>query len=58
MSLEDRVRYLLRAAGRAEGEGNVRAANALRRMARDVLPLDGTPILALTGPSAPDSDEA
>ncbi|MEZ4415564.1 MAG: hypothetical protein R3E10_07395 [Gemmatimonadota bacterium] len=44
MKTEDRIRYLLRAAGRAEGEGNARAANALRRMARDVLPLEVGPL--------------
>ena len=40
MKTEERIRYLLRAAGRAEGEGNLRAANVLRRMAREVQPLD------------------
>ena len=42
MKTEERVRYLLRAAGRAEGEGNLRAANVLRRMAREVQPPDTT----------------
>ena len=40
MKSEERVRFLLKAAGRAEGDGNLRVANVLRRMARDVRPLD------------------
>lgn len=36
----DRVAYLLRAARRAEGEGNVRAARIFRLMARDARPAD------------------
>ncbi len=45
MRTEERVRFLLRAAGRAEGEGNFRAANVLRRMARDVRPLNSSSAL-------------
>ena len=40
MKSEERVRFLLRAAGRAEGDGNFRVASVLRRMARDVRPLE------------------
>jgi hypothetical protein len=36
----DRVAYLLRAARRAEGEGNARAARIFRLMARDARPAD------------------
>lgn len=38
----DRVAYLLRAARRAEGEGNTRAARIFRLMARDARPADGS----------------
>lgn len=38
MTMEDRIRWLLRAALRAEGEGDVRVAETLRRMAREALP--------------------
>lgn len=41
MSVEDRIRYLLRAASRAEREGAERAARSLRRMAEDARPLEG-----------------
>ena len=40
MKSEERIRFLLRAASRAEGDGNLRVANVLRRMARDVRPLE------------------
>lgn len=40
MTMEDRIRFLLRAATRAEGEGDRRVASTLRRMAREALPLD------------------
>lgn len=36
----DRVAYLLRAARRAEGEGNARAARIFRLMARDARPAE------------------
>jgi hypothetical protein len=38
MSMEDRIQYLLRAATRAEDEGDVRVARLFRRMAREALP--------------------
>lgn len=40
MSVEERIRYLLRVAVRAEGEGDVRVARIFRRMAEDARPLD------------------
>ena len=39
MTMEDRIRLLLRAATRAEGEGDVRVADTLRRMAEEALPV-------------------
>lgn len=42
MSLELRIQYLLRAAARAEAEGQERVARALRRMADEARPL-GSP---------------
>lgn len=41
MSVEERIRYLLRAALRAEGEGNSRVARSLRRMAEEARPTVG-----------------
>lgn len=38
MNVEERIRYLLRAALRAEGEGDRRVARVLRRMAEEALP--------------------
>lgn len=38
MSIEQRIQYLLRAAARAEAEGHLRVADALRRMAEDSRP--------------------
>jgi hypothetical protein len=37
MSVEERIRFLLRAALRAEGEGDRKVARALRRMAEEAL---------------------
>ena len=39
--VRDRVTYLLRAARRAEGEGNHRVARIFRLMARDARPAGG-----------------
>jgi hypothetical protein len=39
MSIEQRIRYILDAAERAEREGHDRAARALRRMAEERRPL-------------------
>lgn len=38
MAIEDRIRYMLRAAARAEEEGDLRIAEVFRRMAQDALP--------------------
>jgi hypothetical protein len=40
MSMDERISFLLRAAIRAEGEGESRVARNLRRMAEEVRPLD------------------
>lgn len=45
---QEKIRYLLRAALRAEGEGDRRVAETLRRMAAEAMPLEtrgGTAIL-------------
>jgi hypothetical protein len=51
MSADSRIEYLLRAAARAEREGNVRLAAILKRMAEELQPVDG----ALAPPLLPDS---
>ena len=43
MGVESRVKYLLRAAERADREGNVRLATILRKMAAELRPADETP---------------
>lgn len=40
MSLEQRLEFLLRAAQRAERNGDLQVARALRRMAEDIRPID------------------
>jgi len=40
MSMDERIRFLLRAATRAEGEGDQRIARIFRRVAEDARPLD------------------
>lgn len=40
MSVEDRVKFLLRIARREEGEGNERMARLFRRMAAEAQPLE------------------
>lgn len=42
MSVESRVQYLLRAAERADREGNGRLAAILREMAKELRPADGS----------------
>lgn len=37
--IEERIRYLRRAASRAEVEGNLRVARILRRMAAEAVPV-------------------
>ena len=41
MSAETRIRYLLLAASRAEGDGDVRVARLYRRMAEEARPVEG-----------------
>jgi hypothetical protein len=41
MTMDERIRFLLRAATRAEDEGNERVARNFRRMAEDARPVDG-----------------
>ncbi len=53
MSLEQRLDYLLRAALRAERNGEYRVARSLRRMADDILPIDRARTVVL--PSVPPS---
>lgn len=43
MTWEERIRYLLRAALRAEGEGDREVAATLRRMAREAVPVEVSP---------------
>lgn len=40
MTADERIRYLLRVAIRAEGEGDLRVARSFRRMAEEARPLD------------------
>jgi len=47
MSLEQRLNYLLRAALRAERNGDTRLARSLRRMAEDIRPIDRALTLAI-----------
>jgi hypothetical protein len=42
MSVESRVQFLLRAAERADREGNGHLATILRKMAEELRPVDGT----------------
>jgi hypothetical protein len=51
MSLEQRREFLLRAALRAERNGDHRLARALRRMAEDTRPIDRSLTLVLPRPS-------
>lgn len=43
MTIDERIRYLLRAAARAEEEGNVRLAELFRRMADDARTAEPAP---------------
>ena len=43
MSVETRIRYLLQAATRAEGEGEVKVARLYRRMAAEARPAEFHP---------------
>jgi hypothetical protein len=51
MSIEQRVEYLLRAALRAERDGDHRVARSLRRMADDILPLNRARSMAVASGS-------
>lgn len=51
MSTEQRLEYLLRAALRAERNGEYRIARSLRRMAADIRPIDRSLTLAVTDPT-------
>jgi hypothetical protein len=51
MSIESRVNYFLRAADRAEREGNLRLASILRKMADELGPTE----LGLSLPEPPGS---
>lgn len=48
MSMEQRLEYLLRAAIRAERNGEYRIARSLRRMADDIRPIDRSLTLAVS----------
>jgi hypothetical protein len=53
MSIESRVNHLLRAAERADREGNARLAAILRKMAEELRPAGGratSPPLSLSSP--------
>jgi hypothetical protein len=52
MRLDERLEYLLRAAMRAERNGDLRVAQALRRMAEDIRPIDRSLTLPLRKVSA------
>lgn len=45
MSMDERIRYLLRAATRAEGEGDQKTARIFRRMAEEARPLDASELI-------------
>lgn len=51
MSIEERIRFLMQAAVRAEQEGSDRVARSLRRMAEQARPLEADPAPALPDPS-------
>ncbi len=49
MSVEERIRHLLRAASRVEGEGDSRVAELLRQMAEEALPMDRPKVVPAMG---------
>jgi hypothetical protein len=51
MSLEQRLEYLLKAALRAERDGELRIARILRRMAEDTRPIDRSLTLTAAQPA-------
>ena len=50
MSVNERIRYLLRVAARAEGMGDARIARIFRRMAEEARPLDGVRFVPVLHP--------
>lgn len=50
MTAEERIRFLLRIATRAEGEGDQRAASAYRRMAAEARPVERSTLVAPAPP--------
>ncbi len=50
-TVEERIRYLLRAALRAEEEGDRRVARNLRRMAEEACPVRDGPAIAILEPA-------
>ena len=53
MGLEQRAAFLLRAALRAEQNGEHQVARSLRRMAEDIRPIDRSLTLALPSTGSP-----
>lgn len=51
MTADERIRFLMRAASRAEGEGNERIARLFRRMAEEARPLEVHAMLKPLRPS-------
>jgi hypothetical protein len=49
MNVDERIRFLLRTAIRAEGEGDLRIAKLFKRMAEDMRTGEGAPLPA-SGP--------
>ena len=57
MSVEERVRYLLRAATRAETEGDEFVARIFRRMAEEAVPLQPETLARVLGSKTPCGQE-
>ena len=49
MSVEERIKHLLRAASRVEGEGDRRGAALLRQMAEEALPVEREEVVLAMG---------
>ncbi len=54
MSVEERIRHLLRAASRVEDEGDSRGAELLRRMAQEALPVERRDVVPAVGGQSDD----
>ena len=50
MNVEERIRFLLRTALRAEGEGDLKIARLFRRMAEDMRPMERA-MVPVAGPA-------